>query len=114
MYSCDPIIGENCVVNFLLIMLLTLPAGIVFAFFPMSVIKVMMRWPKFIFPKLFNEQDISPRSREAMYLMEQDEELYKQKFAGLLLWLRLSGVVALIIFLAGLLMAMGYLRQEYW
>jgi len=65
--------------------------------------RIVMRWPKFIFPKLFREEEIRPLAREAMRLIDEDPKEYARRFWYQLLMLRISGIIALVIFLVSLL-----------
>ena len=70
---------------------------------PITVMRILMRWPKFIFPRLFSEEQIRPLTREAMRLIDEDPREYGRRFWYQLLMLRITGVIALLMSLILLL-----------
>lgn len=84
-----------------------LAVGVVCLFSPMTVVHVVMRWPKFIFPKLFREEDIRPLAREAMRLIDENPREYVRRFWYQLLIIRVSGIIAFLMFLTALLITLG-------
>lgn len=88
-------------------LVVVLAVGIVCLFLPKTVIHVVMRWPKFIFPKLFREEEISPLAREAMRLIDENPREYARRFWYQLLIIRVSGIIALLMFLTALLITLG-------
>jgi len=82
--------------------LVLLGIGFVCLVSPMTVMRIVMRWPKFIFPKLFRDKEIRPLAREAMRLIDDDPKEYARRFWYQLLILRVSGIIALVMFLVSL------------
>lgn len=87
---------------------LLLATGLVCLISPITVIKVVMRWPKFVFPKLFREHELSRLTRDALRLIDENTEEYARRFWYQLLILRISGIIALLMFLLALLMIISY------
>lgn len=87
----------------LIFLLFLLFLGLIMVLSPLSAMRVLMRWPKFIFPRLFHEDKISTLAKDAMTLID-DEKQYKKHFWYQLLLLRISGFIAIIISFIGLLM----------
>jgi succinate dehydrogenase hydrophobic anchor subunit len=88
-----------------------LAVGVVCLFSPMTVIQTVMRWPKFIFPKLFRDEEIRPLAREAMRLIDENPREYARRFWYQLLMIRVSGIIAFLMFLTALLIALGSPRS---
>lgn len=92
----------------IMLLLLLLVTGLTCLLSPVTVMKIAMLWPKFIFSKLFREDEIRPLARDALRLIDEDTEEYAQRFWYQLLILRISGVIALLMFFVVLLMVIAY------
>lgn len=78
--------------------------GLVAVISPMTLIKFLMRWPKFIYPKILPEKGLRQPIRDAIYLLDNDPEEYKKRFWHTLWSMRITGCFALFVFLGGLLL----------
>jgi len=97
-------------VNFLIsivIYLVLLISGYIFLFRPITMLRLMYRWPRFIYSKVFDEKQISPKVREALRLIDEDVSLYKDRFPIPIIATRITGMVLLVIFLLGLCMLLN-------
>lgn len=98
-----PVIPNWPVVIIVLIGLLFL--GLLAIIFPITVMKFIMRWPKFIFPKISPENDLPQPLRDAVYLLDNSPEEYARRFGRTLWSMRIGGCFALFVFLGGLILA---------
>jgi hypothetical protein len=88
------IVNWPCLGLFLVILLsLSITATIS----PIIVIKLLMRWPKFIFPKLFQEEELRPTTQKALELIDTNPKEYKKNFWHQLLMIRIGGCVGLLM-----------------
>lgn len=85
--------------------------GIVCLISPITIMQIAMRWPKFIFPKLFRDEEIRPLARQAMQLIDENPREYARRFWYQLLIIRISGIIAFVMFLMALLIASGSPRS---
>lgn len=87
-------------------LLLLLVFGVVCISSPITIVRIIMLWPKFIFPKLFREEDAPPRTREALHLIDEDPKEYAQRFKKPLGLIKVSGLITLFGVFVGLLITM--------
>jgi len=93
-----------------IILILSLVFGLVAFFFPMKIVKIFYRWPKFIYPKLFGSRNISLDKKQMWLLIEENPVQYKRRYWIQLTMIRLMGLVALLISAIGILGIIVYLR----
>ena len=81
----------------------TLGVGIICLISPISVLKIQKSVHKFMFSNLIGLDNVRSITREAFDLIENDPEAYKQRFWPRILAIRLTGVIALFMFIILLL-----------
>ena len=81
----------------ILLLVILLPFGIFAIISPITVVKLLMRWPRFIFPKLFQEENLRPSTREALQLIDTKPKEYKKKFWYQLVMIRVAGCIGFLI-----------------
>lgn len=91
------------IIYFLIIMVM----GVVLLVTPITAMRFLALWPKFIIPKVLREEDVPQRTREAMRLIDRDSEEYSRRFWYQLLILRISGAIMLIIVALAVLFSMA-------
>lgn len=77
--------------------IVALPMGIIATVYPMIIIKILMYWPKFIFSKLYREDELRPKTRLALDLIDKDPETYASRFWPQVWSIRVSGVILLLM-----------------
>ena len=70
---------------------------------PIKVIKILYLWPKLIF-KLLPDEMIPEAAKNALSLIYYDESKYSQRFPVVVGIFRVSGVIALFMFVVSLCM----------
>ena len=89
------------------ICLLLLISGVILLFQPITVLRLLYRWPRYLYSKVLKEEDIRPRVREALRLIEEDVNLYESRFPIPIKTIRITGIVALVMFLLSLCILSG-------
>ena len=77
--------------------------GIASLFYPVKVLQIIYILPKYIFPGIYPDAFL-PRVKEAKKLIEDDPELFEDQFKVTVIMIRITGVIALFIFISGLCM----------
>ena len=78
-----------------IILVLFIVFGLVALISPFTIARIMVAWPKFIFSKLFEEDDIPSTVRDAINLID-DRDAYNQRFWYQILMFRIGGSFALL------------------
>ena len=71
--------------------------GLIAVVSPVTIARVMMLWPRFIFPILLDKTMIPSKARDALDLSRRDPNEYARRFWYQLLIFRISGAIALLI-----------------
>jgi hypothetical protein len=71
--------------------------GLVACFFPFTVARLLVLWPKFVASKIFRDNAIPSKAKEAMALIN-DPEAYQEQFGYQLLIIRATGGFILLLF----------------
>jgi len=93
--SENPIIG-------LAVGTLCVAFGILACLFPLQVTRIAFLWPKLIFPKILGD-NIPAKAREGLELLDADPKKYKAKYRYQLILMRLTGIIAILIGVIGIL-----------
>lgn len=70
---------------------------------PVTILRIFYKWPQLIYPKLFGSKKISSSKQQNWQLLKENPEDYAKKYWIQLMSVRLMGLVALFIFVIGLL-----------
>lgn len=70
--------------------------GIIAIAAPLAIIKLVMKWPKFLFLILHQGDNLPPRIEYAFHLLDEDTEAYAKEFSAQLISLRIGGLIALL------------------
>jgi hypothetical protein len=82
-----------------LFMCVLLVYGVISIFSPITLIKLLARWPKIVAPRFFGEAAFSSRVHNRLWLLENNPDEYRRRYGRTLLMMRIMGVIALLMFL---------------
>jgi hypothetical protein len=83
---------------FIISMLVVLLFGITATLSPCHLIKLLARWNKYVFPKIFRSRYEYSDVSNIIELLENEPSRFKKKYSKQLLVIRLSGIMAIIMF----------------
>ncbi len=81
-------------------------AGILAFFFPLAVTKVIFIWPKCAL-SMFLGNAVPSQAQEAIHLLHTSPKQYKKKFRHQLWLTRITGIIAIIVGVLGLLISVS-------
>lgn len=81
----------------ILILLICVGVGVTATFFPLRFAWLFSRWPKFLFGSVLGDSFVSPKTRDALRLIDTDPAEYQRRFGRQLLMIRLMGGVGLFM-----------------
>lgn len=80
--------------------------GVIALCFPLAVTKAVFAWPKFVFSRLLVNA-VPPQAQEVLRLLYTSPEKYKKKYAYQLWVMRITGIIAILIGIFGILISVS-------
>ena len=92
----QPLVPNWPALVFSLILLLLL--GLLTTISPITLIRLFVGWPRFISSDILNDESLSPKLRDMLYLLDNDLEKFKERYQYVVLFTRGMGCLILLMF----------------